>query len=77
MRYLLCKLFLRISAELQEAHQHGGDVHVGLPDGKATADEVDGGSADGAVRRQLGAGRLQQQKRQRLACHAERERTGQ
>lgn len=77
MRYLLRKLFLRVSAELQKAHQHGRDIHVGLPDGKATADEVDGGSADGAVCGQLGAGRLQQQKRQRLACRAERERMGQ
>lgn len=67
-RDLLCQLLLRVSAELQKAHQHGRDVHVGLPDGEAAADEVDGGSADGAVCGQLGAGRLQQQERQRLAC---------
>lgn len=66
--YLLGKLFLGVGAELQQAHQHSGDVHVGLPDGEAAADEVDGGPADGAVRGQLGAGRLQQQERQRLAC---------
>lgn len=75
-RYLLSKLLLGVGAELQKTHEHGGDVHVGLPDGKAAADQVDGGSADGAVRGQLGARRLQQQERQRLACRAERERTG-
>lgn len=75
-RYLLSELLLGVGAELQQTHEHGGDVHVGLPDGEAAADQVDGSPADGAVRGQLGARRLQQQERQRLACPAQRERTG-
>lgn len=57
-KHLLGKLLLSISAELQQAHQHRRDIHVGPPDSEATADEVNGSSADGAVRRQLGAGWL-------------------
>lgn len=66
-RHLLGQLLLGVGAELQQPHEHGRHVHVGLPDGEAAADEVDGGPAHRAVRRQLGAGRLQQQERERLA----------
>lgn len=68
-RYPLCELLLGVGAELQQPHEHGRHVHVGLPDGEAAADEVDGGPADGAVRREPRAGRLQQQEGQRLAWH--------
>lgn len=67
-QYPLGQLPLGVGAELQQPHEHGRHVHVGFPDGEAAADEVDGGPADGAVRRQPRAGRLQQQERQRLAC---------
>lgn len=68
----LGQLLLGVGAQLQQAHQHGRHVHVGLPHGEAAADQVDGGAADGAVGGQLRAGGLQEQERQRLAWEEER-----
>ena len=60
---LLC-----IHAELQEPHEDGGDVQVGLPHCEATPQEVHGCTADRGVGRQLAAGRRQQQERQCSTC---------
>lgn len=55
----LGKLLLCIGAELQQPHEDRRHIHVGLPHGKTSADQIDGGAADGAVGGQLGTGRLQ------------------
>lgn len=64
----LGQLLLGVSAELQQSHEHRRHVHVRLPHSEASANQIDGGAADGAVGRQLGAGGLQQQEGQRLTC---------
>lgn len=56
---LLGQLLLGISAEFQQSHKHGRHVHVRLPHGEASADQIDGGATDCAVRWQLWAGGLQ------------------
>lgn len=54
----LGQLLLCIGTELQQSHEHRWHVHVRLPDSEASANQIDGGAADGAVGRQLGAGGL-------------------
>lgn len=65
---LLGQLLLCISAELQQPHEYCRHVHVRLPHSETSANQIDGGAADGAVRRQLGTGRLQQQESQSFTC---------
>lgn len=60
----LGQLLLGVGAELQQPHEHRRHVHVRLPYSKASANQIDGGAADGAVGGQLGAGGLQQQEGQ-------------
>ena len=69
VEYILCKLLLSISTKLQKAHQHSRDIHIRFPYSKPSSYEINGSSSDGAVRRKLGAGRLQQKICQGLACH--------
>lgn len=64
----LGQLLLGVGTELQQSHEHGRHFHVRLPHGEASANQIDGGAADGAVGRQLRAGGLQQQEGQRLTC---------
>ena len=64
----LGQLLVGVSTELQEPHEHRRHVHIRLPHGEASANQIDGGAADGAVGGQLGAGGLQQQEGQRLTC---------
>lgn len=63
----LGQLLLCISTELQQSHEYRRHIHVRLPHSETSANQIDGGAADGAVRRQLGTGRLQQQESQRFA----------
>lgn len=71
----LGQLLFGVSAQLQQSHEHCRHVHVRLPHGEASANQIDGGAADGAVGGQLGAGGLQQQEGQRLTCRRQ-ERAG-
>lgn len=64
----LGQLLLGVGAELQQSHEYRRHVHVGLPHSEASANQIDGGAADGAVGGQLGAGGLQQQEGQCLTC---------
>lgn len=67
----LGQLLLCVGAQLQQTHEHRRHVHIWLPDGEASTNQIDGGAADGAVGGQLGAGGLQQQEGQGLTCKTE------
>lgn len=68
----LGQLLLGIGAELQQSHEHRRHIHVWLPDGEASTDQIDGCAADRAVGGKLGAGGLQQEEGQCLTCKRKR-----
>lgn len=64
--YSLSQLFLGVGAQLQQAHEHGRHVHVRLPHGETSANQINGCAADGAVGGEFGARGLEEEERQRL-----------
>lgn len=62
----LGQLFLGVGAQLQQAHEHSRHVHIRLPHGETSANQIDGGAADGAVGGEFGARGLEEKERQRL-----------
>lgn len=65
---LLGQLLLCVSTQLEQSHEHGRYVHVRLPHRESSPNQIDGSAPDGAVGRQLEAGRLQQQEGQCFTC---------